>query len=74
MQIQDFVAVKQLRTNLDHYINLVKRGKSFTVIKRSKAVFRITPISQEEGQWEEVVDFTKLKKGGVAILDLLSRL
>lgn len=74
MQAQDFVAVKQLRTNLDYYINLIKKGKSFTVIKRSKAVFKISPISQEDNQWEEVVDFTKLKKGGVAISQLLARL
>jgi len=29
---------------------------------------------EESELWEEVVDFTKIKRGGVAISDLLSRL
>lgn len=35
-------------------------------------VFKITAI--DEGQWEEVIDFTKIQKGGVLIQDILSRL
>lgn len=31
-------------------------------------------IDKENGSWEEVVDFTKIRKGGVELPDLLSRL
>ncbi len=74
MQTPDIVGIKQLRSNLNHYIDQVKKGQSFTVIKRSKAVFKITPVSLAEPEWEEAVDFTKLKKGGIAISELLTRL
>lgn len=67
------IGLKDLRQNVANYAKEVGRGKSFIVIKRSKPLFKITPIS-ETGEWEEVVDFTKLKRGGVKIKDLLSRI
>lgn len=67
------VGVKELRQNLDNYISQVQKGKIFTVIKRSKPVFKIAPVDDEE-MWEEVVDFTKIKKGGARIEEILSRL
>ncbi len=68
------IGVKELRNNLEEYINKISKGQSFTVVKRSKPVFQIRPIEEDDGQWEEVVDFTKIKKGGVEISDLLSRI
>jgi len=50
-----------------------KKGKSFIVVKQSKPLFKISPIAEDE-EWEEAVDFTKVKKGGVSIEDLVSRL
>lgn len=73
MQSQNIVGVKELRTNLDTYIDRVRKGETLTVVRRSKAVFKIVPVEEEE-QWEQVVDFTTLKKGGVLISDLLKRL
>lgn len=73
MQTQNIVGVKELRANLDRYIDQVRKGLTFTIVKRSKAVFRIVPL-QEEEQWEQVVDFTRIRKGGVAIDNLLKRL
>lgn len=73
MEKTSIVGVKELRENLDKYIAEVNKGKSFTVIRRSKPVFRLSP-PEEESAWETVVDFTKLKKGGVKIQDILSRL
>lgn len=73
MQTHSIVGVKELRNNLDQYINEVKNGASFTVVKRSKPVFKMVPVVQDE-QWEEVVDFTEIKKGGVSISELLNRL
>lgn len=67
------VGVKELRENLDDYIARINKGASFLVIRRSKPVFNITPVDADDG-WEEVVDFTKIKKGGVKIKEILSRL
>ena len=70
----EIIGLRQLRENIQTYIAQVKKGKSFTVVRRSKPVFTISPPDLEAGQWEPVVDFTKIKKGGVKIEDLLSRL
>ena len=57
---------------MPEYINKVAKGESFIVFKQSKPLFKITPLN--EGQWEEIVDFTKIHKGGVDINEVLSRL
>mgnify|MGYP001559977395 CR=1 FL=1 len=66
------VGVKELRQNLETYVREVKKGKSFMVVRRSKPLFRLSPL--EEGEWETVIDFTRTRKGGVPIRDILSRL
>lgn len=68
------VGLKELRENIESYISEVKKGKSFVVVRRSQPVFKISSPEDESGQWETVVDFTRIKKGGVAIDDILSRL
>lgn len=65
------MGLKELRQNFDKYATLVKKGKTLIVIKRSKPVFRLTPLEEE---WEEIIDFTKIRKGGVLIKEILSRL
>lgn len=70
---EEIIGVKELRQNLEEYIAKIAKGKSFLVIRRSKPVFNITPVNLEEN-WEEMVDFTKIKKGGVKIEEILSRL
>ena len=72
-KFKKLVGVKELRKNLEAYIEQIAEGKSFIVVRRSKPVFNITPI-EDESDWEEVVDFTKIKKGGVKINEILSRL
>ena len=68
------VGLKELRENLEDYIVSVKRGKSFLVVRRSKPIFKISPPSENETEiWEPVIDFTKIKKGGIDINDLISR-
>ena len=64
--------LKDLRQNLNHYIAEVEKGESITIYRRSQPVFVIKPVEGE--QWEEVIDFTKFKKGGVNIAELLKRL
>lgn len=68
--MNNIVGLKDLRENINAYIDQVKKGHSFTIVRRSKPVFNITP-PEEESQWETVVDFTKIKKGGVIIDDVI---
>lgn len=68
------VGLKELRENIESYVSQVKRGRSFVVVRKSQPVFKISPPDESEGLWETVIDFTKIKKGGVALKDLLSRL
>ena len=70
--MENIINLKELRENMQRYAQKVQSGDSFIVFKRSKPLFRITPI--ETGVWEEVVDFTKIKTGGVDLEDLLRRL
>ena len=57
---------------MQEYAQKVQEGMSFLVFKKSRPLFRITPLN--EGAWEEVIDFTKIQKSGVDINDLLKRL
>lgn len=70
------IGLKDLRENTEHYIKAVGRGKSFTVVRRSRPVFKMTPVDEwgDEGTWETVVDFTKIKKGGVPIREVIESL
>jgi prevent-host-death family protein len=70
--MQNIVALKELRENMEKYVNRVSGGDSFIVFKKSKPIFKISPVN--DGDWEQVIDFTKIKKGGVDIKDILSRL
>lgn len=69
----NIIGLKELRQNIGEYIAQVKKGKSFIVVKRSKPVLKISAPENDE-LWEKIIDFTKIKKGGVEISGLLSRL
>jgi len=71
--MRQIIGLKELRENVGMYADKVKRGMSFVVVRRSKPLFKITPIDDEEN-WETVIDFTKMRKGGVPIKDILSHL
>ena len=49
------ITLKQFRTDMPAVIDAVSRGKTFTVIKRSRPVFEITPPEDEERS----IDFTQ---------------
>lgn len=70
--MENIIGLKNLRENMVDYINRIAKGESFIVFKQTKPLFKISPIQDEE--WEEVIDFTKIKKGGVDIKEILSRL
>jgi len=68
------VGLKELRENMEKYASLIKKGRSFIVVKKSKPLFKISSIDEDDGLWETVIDFTKLRKGGIPAEELLSRL
>lgn len=70
--MKNIIGLKELRQNTAKYIRDVQAGQSFVVVKQAKPLFKITPLDND--QWEEVVDFTKIKKGGVDIKAVLKRL
>ena len=70
--MENIIGLKNLRENMLNYIKRIARGESFIVFKQTKPLFKISPIQGE--QWEEIIDFTKIKKGGVDINEVLSRL
>ena len=72
--MNNFVGFKKLREHADTYITAVRKGQSFIVVRRSKPIFKISPPDDTAELWEEVIDFTKIKKGGIALRNLLSRL
>ncbi len=69
--MEKIVGLKELREHTAKYVRDVGQGASYVVVRRSRPLFRITPLQEE---WEEVVDFTKIRKGGMNIKDVLSRL
>jgi len=71
--MENIIGLKELRLNMAKYASRVKTGQSFIVIKKNKPLFRIMPL-EKENSWEEAVDFTKIKKGGVDIDEVLARL
>jgi antitoxin (DNA-binding transcriptional repressor) of toxin-antitoxin stability system len=68
------IGVKELRENLEKFIARINKGKTFLVVRRSKPVFTLSPPGDDGGIWESVIDFTKIKRGGIAMRELLSRL
>lgn len=73
---KSILGLKELRENMDTYISQIEKGKSFLVVRKSKPIFRIAPVEEEddEGSWETIIDFTKIRKGGVPIDELLQAL
>ena len=70
--MENIINLKNLREHMQEYARRVKKGDSFIVFKKSKPLFKISPI--DDGLWEEIIDFTKISKDGVDIKDLIKRL
>lgn len=70
------IGLKELREHTEKYVSQVKRGKSFTIVRRSKPLFKISPVDEwgDEGVWESVGDFKKLFPRGVLAEHLLKAL
>lgn len=65
------IGLKEFRENVESYSKKIAQGQSFVVLKKSKPIFKISPIDEEE-VWETIIDFTKIKKGGVPIQDIVA--
>ena len=70
---RSIIGLKELREKTAHYIGQVAKGRSFTVIRRARPIFKIVPVDEwgDEGHWETMIDFTKIRKGGMPIEELL---
>jgi prevent-host-death family protein len=71
MYMHNIIGLRELRNNVGEYAKAVAKGESFIVVKQSKPIFKISPVDEEEN-WETVIDFTKIKKGGVPIEDIVA--
>ena len=68
------LGLKELRENMQKYASLVEKGESFIIVKKSKPLFKISSLDEDDGLWETVVDFTKIRKGGIPTEELLAHL
>lgn len=67
------VSLKELRKDFPKYIAAIASGQSFIVVKRSKPIFQLNPIS-DEGTWQTIVDFTKINNAGINANEVLAAL
>lgn len=74
--MRNIIGLKELRDNTETYIQEVEKGKSFLVMRRSRSIFKITPADEwrNDGIWDTAIDFTKIKKGRVSVVELLKKL
>ncbi len=71
------IGLRELRENTETYIKRVQKGESLIVMRRSAPIFKISPPFEEdddESQWETLIDFTKMRKGGVPIDEVAAAL
>ena len=70
----NIVGLKELRRNMQKYASLIEKGEFFIVVKRSKPLFKISSVDEDDGLWETIVDFTKINKRGILAEELLTKL
>ncbi|MFT7507029.1 MAG: prevent-host-death family protein [Acidimicrobiales bacterium] len=69
---QKIVGLKELRENMEEYIQAVENGQRVTVVRRSKPIFTLISPDDDESQWETVIDFTEGgTKSGVDMREVL---
>jgi antitoxin (DNA-binding transcriptional repressor) of toxin-antitoxin stability system len=66
------IGLKELRENMETYIERINNGESITVFRRSTPLFRLSPVDDvAETGWETVIDFTKETGDGISGKELL---
>ena len=53
------IGLKELRQNASQIAERAQKGEHFTVVKRSKPVFEISPPSQQNSGIQDLNDWTK---------------
>ena len=72
-----YAGVKELRQNMMKYARHVGRGGEVVVLKHNKPLFKMCRVEDpfgDEGEWESVINFTKMRKGGVSAEEILAAL
>lgn len=72
-----YVGLKELRQNVSKYAAGVRRGHEYVVMKHNKPLFKLSQVKDpwgDEGEWESVIDFTKIRKDGVPAEEVLAAL
>jgi len=70
------IGLKELRENTEEFIAQVKKGQSFVVVRKSKPVFKLSPVDEwgDEGIWEQIIDFREINPKGIPVKDVLASL
>ncbi|MCC7356743.1 MAG: hypothetical protein IT410_04010 [Candidatus Doudnabacteria bacterium] len=71
--MEKLIGLKEFRENVEAVTKKVNSGQSFIVLKKSKPLFRISPIS-DELNWKTIIDFTEIKKDGIPVEDIANAL
>ena len=71
--MEKIIGLKELRERVSYFASAVQRGNSFVVVRKSKPLFKMTPL-EESGDWETVADFTEINKNGVSAKEILKAL
>jgi len=66
---KNIIIFKFLRKNIQDMLKKLKRGFRLLRVKKTKLLSKIFSIKKDI--WKEIIDFTKIKKGGVSIKELL---
>ena len=69
--MENIIGLKEFRAGVSKVAGKIVKGESFIVVKRSKPLFRLSSVNEEEN-WQTLIDFTKIKKGGVPIEEIIS--
>ncbi len=73
-KVKNIIGLKELRENMESYIDRVAKGESITVLRRNKPIFRLSPLDEEVLGWESIIDFTEINPRGVSGKEILKRL
>lgn len=60
----NMISYNDLRVHMSEYARRVMLGDSFTVVQKSRPLFTIAPVKKKE-RWRTVVNFTKIRPGGI---------
>jgi prevent-host-death family protein len=66
------IGLKELRENMATYVREVDKGRSFTVVRKSRPIFKVVPVDEwgDDGKWTTLLDFSK--QGGIEVRKLLA--